>query len=345
MGLGTYIIRRLLLVIPTVLGVCLLIFAVVQMLPVDRRAMLFIEDVKQLGTKQQIIEEYGLNRPVYEQFAIWIKQLLQGNLGWSEVASEPVLPALLKRVPATAEIVMFCSPVIVLVGIFLGTLSAVHRDKPIDHASRTLSVMGSSLPSFWIGIVLLSIFYGGFGWFPPNRYGNDVMFYITAPDTPWRAYTGLMTIDSLLNGQLWIFVDTIRHLVLPVIVLTMIQTSLIVRVMRSSMLESLGKGYITAAMAKGLTQKEVVNKHARRNALIPVVTISGLLIAGMLTGLIITETVFNFPGIGSFAANAAIRLDIAAVLGYALLSAIVFVVANLIVDIMYAYIDPRIRLG
>jgi len=345
MGLRTYVIRRLLLLLPTVLGVCILIFAVVQLLPAERRAMLFIQDVKELGMIPVVIKEYGLDRPVYEQFATWMGQVLQGNFGWSETAFGPVLPAILARLPATTEIVIFCSPIILLVGIVLGTISAVHRDKPIDHATRTLSIMGTSLPSFWIGIVLLSIFYGGLRWFEPFRYGRDVGIFITAPDSPWQWYTGLVTVDALLNGQLWIFVDALRHLVLPVVVLTLIQTALIVRVMRSSMLESLGKGYITAAMAKGLTQKEVVNKHARRNALIPVVTISGLLIAGMLTGLIITETVFNFPGIGSFAANAAMKLDIAAVLGYALLSAIVFVVANLIVDVMYAYIDPRIRLG
>lgn len=344
MGLVTYIIRRMLLMLPTILGVCLLIFAVVQLLPINKRAMLFIQDVRELKAIPEIIKEYGLDQPVYVQFATWMGQVLQGNLGWSEIAYEPVLPAILKRLPATAEIVIFCTPIIILVGIFLGTLSAVHRDKPIDHISRSLSIMGTSLPSFWIGLVLLSIFYYGLGWFAPFRYGNAVDSYITAPYSPWRWYTGFVTIDSLLNGQPWIFVDALRHLVLPVIVLTLIQTALIVRVMRSSMLESLGKGYITAAMAKGLTQKEVVNKHARRNALIPVVTISGLLVAGMLTGLIITETVFNFPGIGKFAAQAAFRLDVATVLGYALLSAIVFVIANLIVDIMYAWIDPRIRL-
>lgn len=344
MGLRSYIIRRLLLMIPTLVGVCLLIFAVVQMLPASRRAMLYVRDIRQVKNIDEVIKEYGLDQPVYVQFAIWLGQVLQGNLGWSETGIAPVLESILVRLPPTAEIVIFSVPPIILLGIFLGTLSAVHRDKPIDHVSRTLAIMGTSLPSFWFGIVLLSIFYVALGWFPPMRVSQDVNIYIGAPFTPWRWYTGLVTIDALINGQLWIFVDALRHLVLPVTVLVFIQTGLIMRIMRSSMLESLGKGYITAAMAKGLTQKEVVNKHARRNALIPVVTISGLLIAGMLTGLIITETVFAFPGIGQFAAQAAIQLDIATVLGYALLSAILFVVANLVVDITYAYIDPRIRL-
>lgn len=344
MGLRSYVIRRILLMIPTILGVCVLIFAVVQLLPAQRRAMLYIQDVKELKSLPTVIKNYGLDQPVYVQFGIWLGQLLRGNFGWSEISNEPVLNAILTRLPPTLEIVLYSAPIIVLVGIYLGTLSAAHRDKPIDHGTRVMAIMGTSLPSFWIGIVLLAIFYAGLGWFPPSQFSNNVKVYLGNPWTPWRWYTGLLTVDALLNRQLWIFVDAIRHLVLPVTVLTLIQTALIMRVMRSSMLESLNKGYITAARAKGLTQKEVINKHARRNALIPVITISGLLVAGMMTGLIITETVFNFPGIGKFAAEAAMRLDIAVVLGYALLSAILFVVANLIVDVLYAYIDPRIRL-
>jgi peptide/nickel transport system permease protein len=157
-------------------------------------------------------------------------------------------------------------------------------------------------------------------------------------------YTGLNTIDGLLNGQFWITVDQVQHLVLPVTVLVTIQVALIVRIMRSSMLEALGKGYITTARAKGLSQKEVINKHARKNALIPTITLSGLLVAGMLNGVVITETVFGLSGVGQWAANSALNMDIAAVLGFTLFSGFLFVMANLIVDILYAYIDPRIRL-
>jgi len=345
MGLTTYVIRRILLMIPTIMGVCLLIFAVVQMLPPSRRAMLYVRDIKEIKNIAEIVEAYGLDQPVYVQFAIWFGQLLQGNLGWSATASSPVLRAMLLRMPATIELVLFTAPLVIFIGVYLGILSATHRDKPIDHITRTISIMGSSLPSFWFGLVLMAIFYAGLGWFPPFRYGTDVKIWLGDPTTSFSWYTGLLTIDSLLNGQTWIFVDAIRHLVLPVTVLVFIQTALIMRVMRSSMLESLGKGYITAALAKGLSQKEVINKHARRNALIPVVTLSGLLVAGMLGGLMITETVFNIPGIGHFAAQSAMRLDTPAVLGYAILSALLFVGANLIVDVLYAYIDPRIRLG
>jgi peptide/nickel transport system permease protein len=171
------------------------------------------------------------------------------------------------------------------------------------------------------------------------------MKYMTDPHTTWQNHTGLLTIDSLINGQWWIFLDAVRHLVLPITVLSLLNSAVMVRVMRSSMLEALGKDYITAAKAKGLSRNEIINKHARRNALIPAITISGLMIASLLTGVVITETVFNMGGIGAYAANSARILDIPPVIGYALMSAVIFVISNLIVDVMYAYIDPRIRLG
>jgi peptide/nickel transport system permease protein len=161
----------------------------------------------------------------------------------------------------------------------------------------------------------------------------------------WNKYTGLYTVDGILNGRLDVALDAIKHLILPVITLTTVQIALIIRVMRSSMLEALNKGYIVTARAKGLAKKVVINKHARRNALIPIVTLSGIMAAGMLTGVVITESVFALHGLGEFAASAATQLDIASVLGFALLSGFVFVIANLIVDIVYAFVDPRIRLA
>jgi peptide/nickel transport system permease protein len=180
--------------------------------------------------------------------------------------------------------------------------------------------------------------------FPPGRLGAAAQTFVLT-DPSFIRYTGLNTIDGLLNGQLWITLDAAQRIVLPVVVLTTIQIALIVRIMRSSMLEALNKGYIVAAKAKGLSEKEVINKHARRNALIPTVTLSGLMVAGMLNGVVITETVFGINGIGKFAADAALALDIGAVLGFTLFSGSMFIIANLIVDVLYAYLDPRIRLG
>ena len=345
MGLRTYVLRRLLLAIPVLIGAVIVIFAVIQFLPVGMRVSLFITDPKQAKFWQNIARDNGLYDPIYVQFYYWIKGLVvDHNLGL-DINGVPVFTAIMDRLPATVEIVMYASPLIVFIGITLGVMSGSNKDKPIDQASRILAIMGTSLPSFWFGIVLLSIFYAGLGWFPPQRYGAEVLTYLTAAHSPWRWHTGLLTIDSLINGQLWIFVDAVRHLVLPISVLALLNSAVMVRVTRSSMLEALGKDYISAAKAKGLSRKEVVNIHARRNALIPAITISGLMIAGLLTGVVITETVFNMGGIGQYAADSARTLDIPPVIGYALMSAVVFVISNLIVDVLYAYIDPRIRLG
>lgn len=348
MGLREYIIRRILLVIPTLLGVVLLIFAVSQLFTPEQRASLYVTNEKQMQSVDNIIRIYHLNESVIIQLTNWLSQVFQGNLGYSHTAKGPVLQVLLRKLPATIELVMWSIPLIILVGIYLGIQSAVHRDKTIDHITRTVSIIGYSLPSFWLGIMLIAIFFAALGWFPPERMSTDVHNYIHLSGK-WQTYTGLLTIDGILNGQLWITLDVLRHMILPTISLTTIQIALIIRVMRSSMLEALSKGYVVAARAKGLSNIEVINKHARRNALIPTMTVSGLLTAGMLTGVTITETVFNIDGVGRWAALAAggggSVPDIPAVLGFALFAGIVYVITNLVVDILYAYVDPRIRLG
>lgn len=268
---------------------------------------------------------------------------MQGNLGWSVTLAMPVLDAIIACAPATFELVLPAIPGTILLGIYLGVISATHRDTLVDHATRTLSIIGWSLPTFWLAIILLSVFYGGLGWFPPHRISEVADTFIRSPE--FIRYTKLNTIDGILNGQLWITWDALRHIILPTITLVIVQVALIVRIMRSSMLEALNKGYIIAARAKGLARKEVINKHARKNALIPVITVSGLLAAGMLTGLVITETVFNYKGLGYFAAHAAMRIDIPSVLGFSLITGTAISVANLIVDLLYGYLDPRIRLA
>lgn len=338
--------RRLLLAIPVLLGAVIFLFAVVEFIPPIQRATLFITNVRQATSLQQQARDAGMYDPVYVQFYRWLKVLLVDRSLGNDSHGTPVVSAILQRLPATAEIVLYSAPLIVLVGLTLGVLAGANKDKFIDQASRVLAIMGTSLPSFWFGIVLLSIFYAGLGWFPANRYTNDTVgTFIGNPVNHWHWHTGLLTIDALINGQFWIFVDALRHLVLPVTVLVLLNSALLVRVTRSSMLEALGKDYITAAKAKGLTRKEVVNIHARRNALIPAITISGMMVAGLLTGVVITETVFNMQGIGQYAAASAVVLDIPPVIGYTLMSAVIFVFSNLIVDVLYAYIDPRIRLG
>jgi ABC-type dipeptide/oligopeptide/nickel transport system permease component len=350
MGLRDYIIRRLILMIPIVLGVVVLIFAIIQFVPVNSRVVVYMSgSVRELNPAviQQYIHMYGLDQPIWVQFATWLNQVIHGNFGYSETSQDLVLQGLLVRVPATLEIVLFSAPLIIFVGIWLGVKSAVQKDKPFDQGTRIFAILGTSLPSFFFGVILTAIFIGQLRWITAGRLSpglnTDLQGLLKFGD--WHQYTSLLTIDSLLNFRPNYFVDALEHLILPVTVLVFIQTAVLVRVTRSSMLEALSKTYVTAARAKGLTRNEVIYKHARRNALIPVVTISGLLVGGMMTGLIITETVFLFPGIGSWAAVAAQRFDVPVVSAYAMFSAVIFVMANLIVDVLYAYIDPRIRLG
>jgi len=352
MGLGSFIIRRLLLVIPTILGVTILIFAVTMMLSPATRAMIYIHDPKQLSSIEDIIRMYGLRDPAYEQYFRWLQQVLSGNLGWGITDKCPVLQSIITRLPRTAEIVLPSIPIIILVGIYFGVQAAVHQDRATDHVTRFWAIFGWSLPTFWLAIMLLAIFYGYLGWFPPGTagypLGNKAVQYVTGGQ--WHSYTGIFTIDGFLNGQAWISLDAIKHLVLPTMGLTIIQMALIIRVMRSSMLETLGKNYIITAKAKGLKNKEVINRHARRNALIPVMTLSGMLAAGLLTGAVITETIYGIQGLGLWAANAALggtgggSVDVPSVLGFAMFACLVYVFANLIVDVLYAYLDPRIRL-
>lgn len=343
MRLRHFIIRRLLLVIPTLLGVTLLIFTVLQVFDPVQRASMYITDPRQARNIEGIIRLHHLNDPIHIQYYYWMKELISGNFGYSESANMRVTEAIRTFLPATLELALFAVPVIVLVGIRLGVVSATRKDKTADHVTRISSIIGWSLPSFWLGILLLAFFYGQLGLFAPGRLGQDANIYVHSE--AFTRYTTMNTIDGLLNGDLWITVDAFKHLVLPVISLTVQIVALIVRIMRSSMLEALSKGFIITARAKGLSNNDVIYKHARKNALIPVFTVTGMLLAGLMTGTVITETVFNYKGLGFWAARAAVQLDIPAVLGFALFVGIVYIFANLIVDVLYAYIDPRVRLG
>ncbi len=340
--MSTFIVRRLALLPFVAIGVTLLIFALIQLLTPTMRASLYITDPKQLDALPDIIRKYHLDQPVYVQYWEWVKQVSHGDLGWSQTAREPVVDAIRGFFPATLELALYAFACILVLGIWLGTLSAVRKDQVVDHVSRLAAIGGASMPTFVGGLLLLMIFYGHFGWFPPGRLGLDADLYVRGPG--FHAYTGLMTVDSLLNGRWWIFWDALRHLVLPVATLTYFLTAVLVRITRSSMLETLGTDYVRTAHAKGLSNTVVVDKHARRNALIPVITLASLLFVGLLSGVVITETVFNWPGIGRWGAAASQQLDIPAVTGFALVFAAMLVLANLCADVLYAIVDPRIRL-
>jgi ABC-type dipeptide/oligopeptide/nickel transport system permease component len=337
-----FIVRRLLLLPLVGIGVSMLIFGLLQFLTPAMRASLYIRDPKQLNAIPDIIVKYHLDQPVYVQYGDWLRQVLHGDLGWSEAAKEPVADAIRGFFPATLELGLYSFICILSFGIWLGTTSAVHRDKLIDHVSRFTSISGYSLPTFVWALLLLMLFYGQLGWFPPGRLSLEADQFVRSGR--FQIYTGLMTVDAVLGRQWWILWDAIKHLVLPVATLTYFLTAVLVRITRSSMLETLRTDYVRTAQAKGLPQRVVIDKHARRNALIPVITLASLLFVGLLSGVVITETVFNYPGIGRWGVGASQQLDIPAVTGFALIFAGILVVGNLCADVLYAVVDPRIRL-
>jgi ABC-type dipeptide/oligopeptide/nickel transport system permease component len=337
-----FIVRRLLLLPLVALGVSMLIFLLLQFLTPAMRASLYIHDPKQLNALPEIIQKYHLDQPVYVQYWDWFGQVLHGDLGWSETAREPVADAIRGYLPATMELGFFAFVGILSFGIWLGTAAAVNKDKAVDHLSRFASISGHSLPTFVWALFLLMVFYGQLGWFPPGRLSLEADQFVRTQQ--FHAYTGFMTLDAVLNRQWWILWDAVKHLILPVATLTYYLTAVLVRITRSSMLETLRTDYVRTAQAKGLSQHVIIDKHARRNALIPVITLGSLLFVGLLSGVVITETVFNYPGIGRWGVGASQQLDIPAVTGFALIFSGLLVVANLCADVLYAVVDPRIRL-
>jgi len=311
--------------------------------PIER-ASLYVSSPRQMSDLPAVIEQYGLDEPFFVQYGTWIRQVFSGNLGWSVVVGMSVWDSIWYFLPPTLELAIFATPLIILMGIFLGTKAAAHKDKPVDHGTRVLAIFGWSLPTFWFGLILLMIFYGFFrGLLPPGRLSIQMDLVVNSAD--FIRYTHINTIDAILNLNGPVLLDALKHIILPVITLAVVQVAFIMRLMRSSMLEALGKGYVLTARAKGLAESVVINKHARRNAMIPVITVSGYLFAALANGVVITETIFTYKGIGWWAWQAAVNLDIASVLGFALFNAGLFVLVNLVVDILYTRVDPRVRLG
>lgn len=338
-----YVVRRLLIMPIIVLGVTILIFGMLQFLSPYERVGLYVREIPhQAGAIDELVEKYGLDDPVAVQYLRWMGKVVRGDLGYSQTGHRPVLEAILHFFPASVELAVLSIVPIIGVGLWMGVLSAVHQDKPIDHVSRVVSIVGWSFPTFLFGIIVLMIFYAKLDWFPAGRlsqWANQIVY-----SEEFTQYTGMMLIDSLLNGRVDIFVDALRHLVLPVITLSYLSWALILRVTRSSMLNELRADYVTTARAKGLQESRVVNKHVRPNALIPVATMGGIIAIGLMSGVVVTETVFNYPGIGRFFVTAALQLDIIAVLGFTLFYGVLLMVGNLVVDVMYGYLDPRVRL-
>ena len=351
-----YIIRRLLQLPITVFGVTVLIFGMTMILsPVERSALYVRDFPKHEGALDAIIRRYGLDEPFHVQYWRWlvgrvdpetgekVGGVLRGDLGFSRSGRQPVMDHILHRLPASLELALWSVGPIIGIGIWLGIVAAMNHNKLIDQVARVFSIIGWSFPTFVFALLMLLIFYAKVRWFPPGRLSDWASQVVLSPG--FHRYTQLNTVDALFNLRMDIFWDALRHMVLPIVTLCYIQWAMLLRLTRSSMLEALRQDYMTTARAKGLPEKTVVNRHALPNALIPIVTVGGLTVVNTISNVVITETVFNYPGMGSAAATAARNLDVLTVLGFVLLTSALFIIANLVTDVLYAFLDPRIRLA
>ena len=307
--------------------------------------MVYVTTPQQADDIPSLIKRYGFDKPFYYQYGRWVKEVASGNFGYSLVASRPVSEAFWIYFPVSMELALYAAPCIILFGIWMGTRAGRKRNSGFDHFSRIFSIIGWSLPTFLFGLILLMIFYGYLNIFSPGILGDEASMYIIEHPDDFIRYTGLYSIDGLLNGNLAITIDAIKHLVLPVITLTVVVCALLMRVMRSGMIEEMSKDYITTARAKGVNEKTILYKHARKNALIPVITVAGTLVGLLMEGSVAVEIIFNRQGIGWWLATSAIQLDMPVLMAICLFMGVVFVTVNLVVDILYAIIDPRIRLN
>jgi len=339
MNLIQNLIRRLLLMIPMSIGITLLLFVVTHIVPVNPLAVILTE--KSMDDPEAVhaaTEKWGLDKPLPEQYIIYLGNLLQGDLGTSFKTKNPVASDLKNFLPATIELSICSFIFAVLLGLPLGIISAYKSGSFVDQVTRVISLLGASMPPFWSGLLILFVFYYKLGWAPgPGRISSR----IGAPES----VTGLFVFDSLLKGNMQTFWNSLSHLILPSIILGWFTLALIARITRSSMLDVLSQDYIRTARAKGLAEKWVILSHALRNALIPLVTLVGLAFAGLMSGAIMTETIFAWPGIGRYAVESAANLDYPAITGTTLLIAIIYMLVNIFVDALYTILDPRIREG
>jgi peptide/nickel transport system permease protein len=332
--MARFIARRLLLMVLVLFGMSVITFGLSRMVPGDPARLLAGSRARQEQV-DAIAEKYHLRGPIPEQYAIYMSGLLRGDLGLSVTTRRPVAEDLAQFLPATIELTATAFFITVVVGIPIGIVSAARRGGPFDHVSRIVSIAGVSLPIFWLGLVLQVLFYKHLGLLPiGGRLG-------TLDIAPPRV-TGAYLVDSLLAGDQELFRSSFVHLILPALTLAAGSVAVVTRMMRASILETMGADYVRTARAKGLTEGSLLRRHVARNAFIPTLTVLGLQVGYLLAGNFLVESVFNWPGIGLYAVDAISNLDYAAIMGVTLVVSVVYVAVNLIVDILYVLLDPRI---
>ncbi|MFV0293129.1 MAG: ABC transporter permease subunit [Paracoccus sp. (in: a-proteobacteria)] len=333
----SFLIRRLLIFVPTFIGVTIIAFAFIRLLPGDPILLMAGERGVSPERYEALQQQFGFDQPVWQQYLDYITGIFHGDLGVSFVTKKPVLEEFGTLFPATMELGLCAILLATLLGIPAGVIAAVNRGKFFDQALMSTALIGYSMPIFWWALLLIMVFSTGLGWTPVSgRIG--LLYFINGP-------TGFMLIDSLLSGQSGAFRSAVSHLILPTIALATIPLAVIARQTRSAMLEVLGEDYVRTARAKGMSPIRVNGVHALRNALIPVITVIGLSVGTLLAGAILTETIFSWPGIGKWMVDSIFRRDYQVVQGGLLLIALVVMVVNLIVDVLYGLINPKIRKG
>jgi peptide/nickel transport system permease protein len=336
-GFGRFFLRRLAALVFLSLGITFVAFVLTELVPSNAVATNLGEQAA--GDPVAVAafkHHYGLDKPFPVRYAIYLDHLVHGDLGQSTLTHGPVTHDLGQFIPATGELALYSILFASVVGIGFGVLAALRRNRPTDHALRVASLAGISMPTFWIALVALYVGFFRLGWFPgAERLDPGV----SAPPS----VTGLYTIDALLAGNWGLFVQALHHLVLPALVLAAFNVSLLTRFTRSAVLEVIGNDYVRAARAKGLPERTVVLRYIVRGALPSVVTVLGLVFANVLTGAVLVEKIFSWPGIGQYAFQAAVNVDVPAIAGVSLFVAVVYITINFIVDILYGLIDPRIR--
>jgi dipeptide transport system permease protein len=331
----SYILRRLLLIVPTVIGISICAFAFVRLLPGDPILAMAGEHGVTPERYEVLKEAFGYNLPMWQQYLNYLGSVLTGDFGVSLGTKRPVLNEFLVLFPATVELALFAIILATVVGVPAGVIAAVKRGSWLDQGTMGVALTGYSMPIFWWGLLLIMFFSSYLGWTPVS--GRIALNFFLRP------ITGFMTLDSLLYGNWPAFVSALRHLILPTVVLATIPLAVIARQTRSAMLEVLGDDYVRTARAKGLSPRRVINVHALRNALIPVVTTIGLQVGALMAGAILTETIFSWPGIGKWMIESILKRDYPVVQSGLLLIALIIMAVNLIVDVLYAVINPRIR--
>lgn len=331
--------RRLAALVLLGLGITFVAFVLTELVPGDPAAAnLGQRAIGDPAAVQAFREHYGLDKPLPVQYALYLQHLVTGDLGTSEQSHRPVRTDLSEYVPATAELAVTSILVAFVLGITLGVISAVRRNRLIDQVLRVISLGGISMPTFWLALVALYVFFFRLGWVPGSgRLDPGVL--------PAPHVTGLYTVDAVLSGQFDVLGSALQHLILPACVLAAYNIGLLTRFTRSAVLEVINNDYVQAARAKGLPERTVVLRHVLRAALPPIITVGGLAFANVMTGTVLVESIFAWPGIGQYAFHSATTLDLPAIMGVSLFVAVVYIVVNFLVDILYGVVDPRIRVA